>query len=234
MDDPPVRDRLGADAPVRGRAISRPPGTPQRRRRRMRRSPTRPVTHIAPAPSPDCRRLQDNQTRAPAQADGGSRAVGGSIYGGERTGLDRGSDRGMSESPDRGGRGIRTKLSRRDRLASAASAEKPAATRIAVVGLVPPRGSGIAEDQRHQSGADRLAEQSRGRLNGAGAAAAFARRAADDGPIVRRLEKPEPEGADDDSPDDVGIARLGREQCAAEQSRGSARRARCRREFRPG
>ena len=82
--------------------------------------------------------------------------------------------------------------------------------------------SGIAEDQRHQSGADRLAEQPGGRLNGAGAAASFARRTADDGPVVWRLEKPEPESADDDSPDDAGIAWLSREIVALNSTKALA------------
>src|SRR6516162_526879 len=48
-----------------------------------------------------------------------------------------------------------------------------------------PRWSGKAEDQGDESGADGLAQQSRGRLNGAGAAAALARRAGDDRAVVR-------------------------------------------------
>ena len=75
-------------------------------------------------------------------------------------------------------RGARTKLNRRETLATAATAENPAASRIATVGPAPAAGSGKAEDQRDECRADRLPEQSGGRLDRAGAAAALARRAA--------------------------------------------------------
>src|SRR5205085_10840002 len=50
---------------------------------------------------------------------------------------------------------------------------------------------GHAEDQGDKGGPDRLAQQPRGALDRAGAAAALARRAGHDRAVVRRLEKAE-------------------------------------------
>ncbi len=71
---------------------------------------------------------------------------------------------------------------------------------------------GKAEDQRDQSRTDRLPQQPRRRLDRAGAAAALARRAGDDGAVVRRLEKPEAEPAHGYAPQDVGGRRVRRQQ----------------------
>ena len=85
--------------------------------------------------------------------------------------------------------------------------------------------SGETEDQRDQGGTDGLPEQSRGRLDGPGAAASFARCADDDRPVVWRLEEPEPEAADGHPPGDIGgsgICRQYREQKKAEGQRAQA------------
>ena len=86
-----------------------------------------------------------------------------------------------------------------------------------------PGGSGKAEDQGDQSCTDGLPEQSSSRLDGTGAAASFARRADDDGSVIWRLEKPEPEPADGHPPNDIRGTRISRQCC--DQNKAKSQRA---------
>ena len=65
-----------------------------------------------------------------------------------------------------------------------------------------------SERDRHQRRSQGLADQPSGRLQAGRPAAALARRAADDEPVVGRLEETEAEAAHGEPPDERGGARI--------------------------
>src|SRR5689334_2862523 len=93
--------------------------------------------HTAPARSPDCRRRQDNRSLLRRKGAGRDRASG-CAQRGTRRALPSFADIADVESAARADRDILTTRSSRDKLTAAAAAAKPAAIRIAIIGLVPP------------------------------------------------------------------------------------------------